>query len=194
MVGVSVFGNSCRPVLRSVLIDGDRVMPRFTPEAAESCDDVGIRYSFAIELRRSALTDRVSLTEPRPGGSVTTTFDVATGALLEGGLTLDESAFLDCSAEPGGPYLLGLTLLSAADRAVDVAFRSDDGAIATSERFDVTAGRPDFIRLPLDAVPSSSLRGVITVTATDPPATTEGFVNLDGASIADSVASCEEST
>lgn len=193
VVAVSVFGNSCPPVVAGVDVEAGRVAVRFKRSPAVTCDDVGIVYGFVVAVDRVATGDIVQVSATDPAGlsaAHETTFDVRSGDLLEGGLAFQqfEPVFVDCS-EVAGELDLIVPLETVIEREVVVVVHDTDGAPLATRSIALTTGRSE-VRVPVPGDLAGDL--AIGVTATDPAAQLERTVTLTATDIADSTRRCTD--
>lgn len=191
VVAVSVFGNSCPPVVASVDVEAGQVAVRFKRSPALSCDDAGIVYGFVFAIDRDVTGDIVNVFATDPASlpaAHETTFDLMSGGLLEGGLTFPpfEPVFVDCGEVAGGLDLI-VPVETVVEREVVVMVHDTDGAPLATRSIALTTGRSE-LRIP---VPNDVAGDVsILVTSIDPPAEFERTVALAATDIADSAQRC----
>ncbi len=191
VVAVSVFGNSCPPVVAGVDVEAGRVAVRFKRSPAVTCDDVGIVYGFVVAVDRVATGDVVQVSATDPAGlsaAHETTFDVRSGDLLEGGLAFQqfEPVFVDCSEVVGGLDLI-VPIETVIEREVVVAVHDTDGAPLATRGIALTTGSNE-VRVPVPGDLAGDL--AIGVTAAVPAAQLERTVTLTSTDIADTTRGC----
>ncbi|MDW3213791.1 MAG: hypothetical protein R8G01_07340 [Ilumatobacteraceae bacterium] len=191
VVAVSVFGNSCPPVVAGVDVEAGQVAVRFKRSPAVTCDEVGIVYGFVVAVDRVATGDVVQVSATDPAGlpaAHETTFDVRSGDLLEGGLAFQqfEPVFVDCSEVAGGLDLI-VPFETVIEREVVVVVHDTDGAPLATRSIALTTGRSE-VRVPVPGDLAGDL--VIGVTSIDPAAQLERTVTLTATDIADTTRRC----